>query len=211
LSRLYLLTPATIDLATFPAVLDQALADTPVASLLIAPIGVADMALQRIAEVLTPIGQRHGAAVLVRNDTRAAARAKADGVHVDTGQADLAAAIKSFRPQNIVGAGGIKTRHDAMSAAEVGVDYVFFGMPERPEDPEAHPKSLDLADWWMPLFEIPCVCMAGADIASVATVAATGADFVALRDAVWNHPAGPAAALAEAAALVAAHAPEPAA
>lgn len=209
MSSLYLVTPRDIDLATFPARLEAALAAEPVASLLIAPDGISDMALQRIAEVLTPIGQRHGAAVVVLNDTRAAGRAKTDGLHVDAGPAELKAAVAAFRPQRIVGAGGIKTRHDAMAAAEAGVDYVFFGMLDRPEDPEAHPKSLDLAEWWAPLFEIPSVCLAGADLASVDAVAATGADFVALRDAVWNHPDGPGPALREAARRIAAHAPEP--
>ncbi|MEJ1158118.1 thiamine phosphate synthase [Prosthecomicrobium sp. N25] len=208
MSRLYLVTPAAIDLATFPALLDEALGAVPVASLLVAPLGLSDMALQRVAEVLTPIGQRHDAAVLVRNDTRAAGRAKADGVHVDGSLAELKQAVEAFRPRSIVGAGGLKTRHDAMAAAETGADYVFFGMIDRPEDPEAHPKSLELAGWWMPLFETPCVCLAGADLASVAEVARTGADFVGLRDAVWAHEAGPAAALVEAARLIEAHTPE---
>lgn len=209
MSRLYLVTPRDIDLAVFPARLEATLAAEPVASLLIAPAGVSDMALQRIAEVLTPVGQKHGAAVLILNDTRAAGRAKADGLHVDTGPAELKAAVASFSPQRIVGAGGIKTRHDAMAAAESGCDYVFFGMLDRPEDADAHPKSLDLAEWWAPLFETPSVCLAGADLASVDTVAATGADFVALRDAIWNHSDGPEAALREAARRIAAHAPEP--
>lgn len=208
MSRLYLVTPLEFDLARFPAVLEEALSGGDVASLLIAPKGVSDMALQRIAEVLAPIGQRHGAAVLVLNDTRAAGRARADGVHVDTGVAALKAACSTFQPKSIVGAGGLKTRHDAMQAAETGADYVFFGMIEKPEEAMAHDKSLDLAEWWMPLFETPCVCFAGSDIASVDAVAATGADFVALRDAVWSHPAGPKAAVAEAIARIAAAAPE---
>ena len=39
------------------------------------------------------------------------------------------------------------------------------------EDAEAHPKSLDLAVWWAPLFEIPSVCLAGSEIGSVVDVA----------------------------------------
>jgi thiamine-phosphate pyrophosphorylase len=198
LSRLFLITPRQIDLATFPATLEAALAAGDVASLLIAPEDVSDMVLQRIAEVLTPIGQQYGAAVLVRDDTRAAGRAKADGIHVETGPADLRAACLSFQPNRIVGAGALKTRDDAMAAGETGADYVFFGMLGAAEAPEPHPRSLDLTDWWVPLFEIPCVCLAGSDLASVDRVAAAGADFVALRDAVWADPRGPAAAVADA-------------
>ncbi len=198
MTRIYLITPRDIDLATFPARLDQALAGGDVASLLIAPENVSEMALQRVAEVLTPIAQKAGVAVLVRDDTRAAGRAKADGIHIETGIAEIRTAVSSFHPQRIVGAGNILTRHDAMEAAEAGADYIFFGLIDRPEEPEAHPKSLDFADWWVPLFEPPCVVLAGSTLASVDEVAETGADFVGLRDAIWLDPRGPRAAVEEA-------------
>jgi thiamine-phosphate pyrophosphorylase len=198
LTRIYLITPRDIDLATFPARLQDALAGGDVASLLIAPEGVSEMTLQRIAEVLAPIAQAAGVAAMVRDDTRATGRAKADGIHVETGLADVVAAVKSLQPQRMVGAGRILTRHDAMEYAEAGVDYVFFGLLDRLEEPEAHPKSLGLADWWMPVFQTPCVVMAGSSLASVDDVAETGADFVALRDAVWLDPRGPRAAIEEA-------------
>jgi thiamine-phosphate pyrophosphorylase len=203
LSRLYLITPSSLDIATFPAALEAALQGGEVASLLIATEASSDMAFQRIAEVLTPIGQAAGAAVMVANDTRAAGRAKADGVHVEN-PAELADALKSFQPRNIVGAGGIKTRHDAMTAAEGGADYVFFGLLDKPEGVGVHERTLEFAEWWMPLFETPCVALAGSDMASIDALAATGADFIAVRDVIWNHPEGPGAAIAEAVRRIAA-------
>jgi thiamine-phosphate pyrophosphorylase len=197
-ARLYLVTPRDLDIATFPDVLDAALAAGDVASLLIAVDGGSDMTRQRIAEILTPIGQKHGVAVLVRNDTRAAGRAKADGVHVDTGKADLDAALETFHPVSIVGVGNLATRHEAMEAGETQVDYVFFGDLDRPEFEGGNPRARELAEWWVPLFEPPVVLLAGSDLPSLDAAAATGAEFVALRDAVWRHPEGPAAAVAEA-------------
>ncbi|WP_333823747.1 thiamine phosphate synthase [Pinisolibacter sp.] len=198
MARLYLVTPRDLDIATFPDVLDQALAAGDVASLLIAVDGGSDMTRQRIAEILTPLGQKHGVAVLVRNDTRAAGRSKADGVHVDTGKADLDAALDTFHPASIVGVGNLATRHEAMEAGETQVDYVFFGDLDRPEFEGGNPRARELAEWWVPLFEPPVVVLAGSDLASLDAAAATGAEFVALRDAVWSHPEGPAAAVAEA-------------
>ena len=196
--RLCLVTPRDLDVATFPAVLDAALAAGDVASLIIDFDGGSDATRQRIAEILTPIGQARGAAVVVRNDTRAAGRSKADGVHVDTGRADLDAALETFHPAGIVGAGNLATRHEAMEAGETQADYVFFGDLDRSETPEGNPRARELAEWWVPLFEPPVVLMAGADLSSLEAAIATGAEFVALRDAVWRHPAGPAAAVAEA-------------
>lgn len=198
MARLFLVTPRSVDFESFPAVLDAALAGGDVASLLIALEGGSDMTRQRIAEVLTPIAQAKGVAVLVRNDTRAAGRAKCDGVHVDTGMADLKSALETFHPDHIVGCGNLTTRHDSMEAGETEVAYVFFGDIDRPEEPETQTRALDLADWWVPLFAPPVVLMAGSDLASIDAAAETGVEFVALRDAVWNHPQGPAAAIAEA-------------
>lgn len=198
MARLFLVTPRDVDVATFPATLDAALAAGDVASLLIAVEGGSDMTRQRIAEILTPLAQARGVAVLVRNDTRAAGRARTDGVHVDTGRADLDAALDTFHPDGIVGAGNLATRHEAMEAGETAVDYVFFGDLDRPETPEGQPRARELAEWWVPLFEPPVVLLAGADLADLDAALATGAEFVALRDAVWAHPDGPAAAVAEA-------------
>lgn len=198
MARLYLVTPRDVDIATFPAVLEEALSGGDVASLLIAVENGSDMTRQRIAEILTPIAQGRGVAALVRNDTRAAGRAKADGVHVDTGMADLETALETFHPASIVGCGNLATRHEAMEAGETAVDYVFFGDLDRPEFEGGNPRARELAEWWVPLFEPPVVLLAGADLASLDAAAATGAEFVALRDAVWTHPAGPAAAIAEA-------------
>lgn len=196
-SRLYLVTPRLIDLATFPAALEAALDGGDVASLLIAPEVASDMALQRIADALTPLAQARGVAVMVADDTRAAGRARADGIHVEGGPAVLAEVCAHHQPRLMVGAGNLKGRHDAMTAAETGADYVFFGMLDRPEDDETHPRSLDLGEWWAAMFEIPCVVFAGLSPHSVSDAAATGADFVAVRDAVWSFSGGPRAAVAE--------------
>lgn len=203
MTRIVLVIPPKIDLASFPADLEQALAGGDVASVLLAPEGVSDMAVQRMAEVLTPIVQRAGAAMLVADDTRAAGRAKADGVHVTGGIDALREAVSAFHPQRIAGAGNVMTRHDAMEMAEAGADYLFFGLLDLPEEADAHPKSIDFAEWWVPLFEPPCIVLAGSDIASIRPIAELGADFVALRSAVWADPRGPRAAVEAAESLIA--------
>ena len=198
---LYLITPPVFDLAAFPARLEAALAAAPVDCLLIAPDPEA-MDVQAVARALVPVAQKHGVAALVPNDTRIAGRVKADGVHVDGDIEAIEDAIRALKPDGIVGVGDLRTRHAAMEAGERDIDYVFFGLLDRPEDPEPHPKTLDLAAWWVPLFDAPCVVLAGATLASVAEAAATGAEFVALRAVIWDHPDGPAAAMVAVAATL---------
>lgn len=191
-ARLFLITPETIELSTFIPSLKAALSGGDVASLLITPVDD----YQTVAETIAPLAQAAGVAVLVQDDSRTMGRAKADGLHVTAGPAMLAEAVERLQPKAIVGVGAVKTRHEAMAAGEAGVDYVLFGMLDKPEEADAHRKTLDLGGWWAELFEPPCVLLAGTSDESVRTCAATGADFVAVRHGVWDDPAGPAAAVA---------------
>jgi thiamine-phosphate pyrophosphorylase len=196
--RLCLVTPRTAAPSSFAPLLDEALSGGDVASLIItADRGDAD-ALQRLAEALVPIAQAHGVAALVHNDTRIAGRTKADGVHVDTGEADLLEAVRKFRPRHIVGAGNLHSRHDALIAGEADPDYVFFGRLDGDDAPAIFGKALDLAAWWSELVRIPAIVMGGGSIDSVAGARDAGIEFVALGRAVWEAPQGPRAAVAEA-------------
>lgn len=186
----------------FAPLLEAALSGGDVASVLIAPEVTSEAALQRIAETLVPIAQAAGAAALVLEDSRAVGRSKADGIHVEGGETALKEALDAFHPQAIVGSGNVRTRHDAMSAAEAGADYVFFGLLDRPDDADTHQKTLDFARWWAELFEPPCVALAGTGAAAVEAAALTGTDFVAVRDFVWQHPDGPAEAVRAANAIL---------
>ncbi len=201
-ARLYLVTPKSIDLAAFAPALQAALGGGDVASVLIAPEVSAEAHLQRIAEALVPTIQAAGAAALVPDDSRAMGRSKADGIHVTGGTAAVAEAFERLQGRAILGAGEIRSRHEAMEAAEAGADYVFFGLLARPDDEDVHPKTLDFGAWWADLMEPPCVLLAGRTLASVEACARVGADFVAVRDFVWDHPDGPAAAVREANAVL---------
>jgi thiamine-phosphate pyrophosphorylase len=210
-ARLFLITPREIDLAVFPTLLETALAAGDVATLLIAVDGVSEAAIQRIAEVLVPIAAAHDVATLVVDDSRTMGRAKADGVHITTGETPLREAIAALAPRHIVGAGNLKSRHEAMAAGEAGTDYVMFGLLDLPETDEAHRKTLDLGAWWAAVFEPPCVLLAGRTLASVRDCAMTGAEFVAVRAAIWEHEEGAAAAVRAANAVldeVATHFPD---
>lgn len=196
--RLYLLTPA-LDadaIGVFAPVLADALSTGAVASVLarFAPNaeGDAKKILARLLEVTAPAG----AALLVENDARLAARAGADGVHVAGGGATLADALASLKPERIVGAGLLRGRDDAMSAGEAGADYVMFGEPRPDGFTPPAPETLERIAWWAEIFEPPCVGFA-ARLADVAPLAEAGADFVALGDAIWQAPS-PRGALAEA-------------
>jgi thiamine-phosphate pyrophosphorylase len=189
--RLYLFTPpldpAALD--AFAPRLGAALAAGDVASVLARAARGAD--LKPIVARLGEIVAASEAALLIEGDPRIAARLGADGVHVESADA-VAEAVASLKGERIVGAGGLRLRDDAMTAAEGGADYVMFGEPGSGDEAQ----TLERVGWWAEIFQTPCVAYA-AHLEDVAPLAAAGADFIALGDAVWD-AADPAAAVEQA-------------
>ncbi|MES0881339.1 thiamine phosphate synthase [Roseibium sp. SCP14] len=196
--RLFLVTPPEFDAVDLAEKLKKAFAGGDIACVLIYMPGAGTKELQAASDVLVPVIQEGGAAAIVYRDTQAAGRSGADGVHVDTSLDDVKLAVESFQPDRIVGTGGTKLKHDAMEWAETGVDYIFFGKLDLEEKENAHSKTLTAAAWWAELFGTPCVALAGNTIDTLGEAAATGADFVALKDAVWKPAADISSIISEA-------------
>lgn len=173
-----------------------------VASLILPQYGMDEASFQAFAEQVVPAAQAKGIAVVIAGDTRIAGRVHADGLHVEAGKAELAETIDNFQARVMVGCGGAKTRDDALELGEMRPDYIFFGRFGYDTKPEPHSRNLSLGQWWAEMIEIPCIVMAGSDIASVEAVAATGCEFVALSSAVFAEGIDPREAVAGANALL---------
>lgn len=200
--RLVLIVPAEDDAGRQADQLRQALSGGDVASVILPQYELDDQAFQKRAEALVEMVQDAGAAAIIAGDSRVAGRAKADGLHMSGSLEELGETIEKFTPKMIVGAGGAAERHTALEIGELRPDYIFFGRFDGDIKPEAHPKNVALAEWWASMIEIPCIVMGGNDAESVVAVAESGAEFVALRDAVFESADGPAAAVAKANALL---------
>jgi thiamine-phosphate pyrophosphorylase len=197
-TRLFLILPAIADPLAFKPVLAAALAAGDVACVLLrsAP------ELKAIAQSLMPLVQERDAAFLIEGDPRLAARTGADGVHVAFSPDAVESALSSLGQDAIVGAGALERRDDAMSAGEAGASYVMFGEPDERGNRAAPELVLERVGWWTEIFNVPCVAFAGS-LDDVRPLAEARAEFVALGDAVWNHPAGPAEAIKQAQAILA--------
>jgi thiamine-phosphate pyrophosphorylase len=192
--RLYLITPPVADGLAFGPVLDAALGASDVACVLLRTAALDERSRLETIGLLAGVAQRHGAACLVENDLELALGAAMDGIHMAASDRALAAALESLQPAHIVGAGGLTTRDAAMTAGEAGVDYLMFGGPSCAESPAV---VVERVAWWAEIFNVPCVGYAR-DLAGIADLVRAGADFVALCDAVFDDPRGPAVALREA-------------
>ncbi len=202
--RLVLIVPAVENAEQLFA---AALEGGDVASAIL-PVGEMDTAqYQRHCEQLVEVAHGHDCAVLVDGDSQTMGRADADGIFVSSGLETLNETIARFSPKRLVGYGGVKTRHNAMEAAEQKPDFLFLGRLDGDIRPEAHKKNMTLGSWCAEVMQISVVVMGGSSLESVVEVAECGADFVALSLAVFSHVDGPESAVAKANALLDTHAP----
>lgn len=203
--RLYLLTPVLADAAAFAPALEATLDAAEVACVLVRLASTDEGAAKKILRAIAPIVQSRDAALLVEQAPGLAARAGADGVHLrgsgETLLPQIEEAVDSLKPERIVGVGGVKTKHDAMSAGERDIDYVMFGDPAPDGYTPPADQTLERVTWWADIFNVPCIGYA-ARLEDVAPLVSAGADFVALGSCVWDDPRGPAAAAADAARIL---------
>jgi thiamine-phosphate pyrophosphorylase len=183
-TRLYLITPPIEDARLFATDLESALAAADVAAVLLRFAGGEERDLREPVARLAPLIQTRGVALLLDGRPELARGLDADGAHL-TGADALKRAIGSLKPERIAGAGGLKTRHDAMIAAESGADYVMFGEPDTAGRRPPFPAIIERVAWWAELFEPACVGYAGS-LEEIGGLTAAGADFVALGDPVWT-------------------------
>lgn len=194
--RLCLITPALDDAATFALTLEPALAAGDVACVLLRLAGGDERTNINRIKAVAPLVQHHNAALLVDGHIELIARSGADGAHMRGSEA-ITEALSKLKPDWIVGAGGLVSRHDAMAAAEGGADYVMFGEPDQNGERPGFDMLIERVSWWAEVFEAPCVAYA-ASIDEIAPLVVAGADFVALGDWIWRDPQNIAATVASA-------------
>src|ERR1700733_7566341 len=198
--RLYLFTPILDDTAAFASQLDAALSAADIAAVLFRFAEAEERTLIERARAAAGGGQRGDVAALIDGHAGIVARAGADGAHLQ-GIDAFATALAVLKPDRIAGAGGLRSRDDAMLAGETGADYVMFGEPGRFDDRNGRrapfEEIVERLTWWAELVEIPCVGYA-AGLDEIEPLARTGADFIALGDWIWTYPQGAAAAIASA-------------
>ena len=188
--RLYLITPPVGDLASFGRALAAALDTGDVATVLLRLADSDERTLVNRAKAIAAIVQPRDIALLIDGRSDIAIRAGADGAHL-SGIEALTAALSALKPDRIAGSGGLRSRHDAMLAAEAGADYAMFGEPDRSGgqgnqgNRPAFDTVLERIAWWAELFQPPCVGYA-ANLDEVGALAQAGADFVALGDWIWT-------------------------
>lgn len=186
--------PGRIMLATHPRMpaeemaqkLAPALATGEVGCVRIDMPGAAEDDIRRAADLLRPLCHEADVAIIMRDHYRLAPSLGLDGAEVEARRVRMRDARAVLGKDAILGAACGASRHDGMTAAEAGADYVLF-RPHRLEDAlgDGAVAGVELFQWWAEMIETPVVAEGGIEAPELRALAPF-ADFVVPSPDVWE-------------------------
>jgi thiamine-phosphate pyrophosphorylase len=191
--QIYLITPPEIDLDVFPDRLAAVLDVHEIACVRLALATRDEDRLGRAADAVREAAHARDVAVVIEAHVRMVERHGLDGVHL----VDAARSVRKVRTDlggdAIVGAYCGVSKHDGMTAAEIGADYVSFGPVGRTVLGTGDVAPLDLFAWWSEMIEVPVVAEGTLD-EDLVRILSPITDFFGFGEEVWRAD-DPAAAL----------------
>lgn len=194
LPQIYLISPAEVDLLTFPDMLAACLDRVPVGCVRLS-LGWRDVdRIAKAADALREITHERDVALVIDTHIQLVERLGLDGVHLQDAARSVKAVRKELGDDAIVGTFCGTSTHDGMTAGELGVDYVSFGPAGVTPLGDGSQAELDLFQWWSNMIEVPVVAE-GALTTELVRTLTPHTDFFGIGDEIWTSE-DPAAALA---------------
>jgi thiamine-phosphate pyrophosphorylase len=183
--QIYLVTPPEFELSEFPDRLAACLDATEVACVRLGLATRDEDRISRAADALREITHARDVALVIDTHAKLVTRLGLDGVHLTDGSRSVRVTRKDLGEDAIVGAFCGNSRHDGMTAGEVGADYVSFG-PAGTTDLGTTPQAeAELFEWWSMMIEVPVVAEGALDLDLVRRLA-PHADFFGIGEEIWR-------------------------
>jgi thiamine-phosphate pyrophosphorylase len=189
--QLYLITPPTFDLETFPDRIARVLDDHEIACLRLSLATSDEDFVARAADALREIAHRRDVPIVIERHVLLVERLGLDGVHLTDGARSVRKVRKDLGGDAIIGAFCGSSRHEGLSAGEAGADYVAFGPVGASPLGDGTRAGADLFAWWSEMIEVPVVAE-GALTPELVAALAPVADFLAIGEEIWcdEEPSG---------------------
>jgi len=183
--QIYLITPPTVALSTFPDQLARVLDGADIACIRLALAGNDEDTISRSADACREVAHARDVALVISNHVLLAQKLGLDGVHLDDAARSVRAARKELGPDAIVGSFCGTSSHDGMTAGEAGVDYVAFGPVGKSSLGDGTLAEKDLFQWWSEMIEVPVVAEGGLTPELIRDLSPC-TDFFGIGDEIWS-------------------------
>ena len=183
--QLYLISPPSYDLEQFPDHLARVLDAQPIACLRLALSSRDQGTISRAADALRQVTHERDVALVIDQHLLLVEPLGLDGVHLTDASRSVRKTRKILGADAIIGSACGTQRHDGISAAEAGADYISFG-PMGPT-PLGNGVSADYAlfEWWSEMIELPVVAEGGLTDDVIRQLAPVS-DFFAIGPEIWE-------------------------
>lgn len=183
--QIYLITPPEFDLSDFPDTLANVLDQHGIACVRLAMATKDEDRVARAADALREVTHARDVAITIEAHVQMVERLGLDGVHLTDGPRSVRKVRKDLGTDAIVGAYCGVTRHDGISAAEGGADYVSFGPVTASALGDGAYAEQDLFAWWSEMIEVPVVAEGGINADIVRTLTPI-TDFFGIGEEIWG-------------------------
>lgn len=185
LPQLYLITPAEIELMTYPDILAACLDSADISCVRLA-LGTKDEdVIARTADALREVTHARDVALVIDTHIQLVDRLGLDGVHLTDAARSVKKVRKDLGDDAIVGSFCGNSRHDGMTAGELGVDYVAFGPCGQTSLGDGSQADIELFEWWSMMIEVPVVAE-GALTKELITKISPHTDFFGIGNEIWS-------------------------
>ncbi len=183
--QIYLITPPDFDLEVFPTRLAAVLDTTDIACVRLTLATRDEDRIARAADALRIVAHARDVALVIETHILLVERHGLDGVHLTDGARSVRKVRKDLGGDAIIGAYCGTTRHDGISAAEAGADYVAFGPVGQTPLGDGSRAEADLFEWWSEMIEVPVVAE-GALTADLVAKLGPVTDFFGIGAEIWQ-------------------------
>lgn len=184
--QIYLITPPDLDLAVFPDRLAAVLDSADVACIRLSLASHDEDRIARVADALRGVAHARDVALVIETHILMVERLGLDGVHLTDGARSIRKVRKDLGNDAIIGAFCGITRHDGISAAEAGADYVAFGPVGDTPLGDGSKAEAELFEWWSEMIEVPVVAE-GSLTADLIAKLGPVTDFFGIGNEVWQN------------------------
>ena len=185
LPQLYLVTPPEFELSRFPERLAYVLDTHDTACLRLSLATSDEDRIMRAADACREVAHARDVPIVITDHALMVERLGLDGVHLSDGARRVRKTRDDLGADSIVGAFCAVSRHDGMTAGEVGADYVSFGPAGASGLGDGTRAEADLFDWWSKMIEVPVVAEGALDEDTICALTPF-TDFFAIGEEIWR-------------------------
>ncbi|GHE95292.1 thiamine phosphate synthase [Aliiroseovarius zhejiangensis] len=185
LPQLYLVTPPDFELSRFPDQLARVLDAHATACLRLTLATADEDRITRAADACREVAHARDVPIVIADHVLMVERLGLDGVHLGDGARRMRKTREDLGTDAIVGAFCGASRHDGMSAGEMGADYVSFGPAGATPLGDGSRADRDLFGWWSEMIEVPVVAEGALDEDTIRALTPV-TDFFAIGEEIWR-------------------------